>query len=103
MGVFGGCVCLQACFLSFVCTYLLSPEHPEGAVGSFEDQGQRGQPGRIPVSDGGLQPRETQREEAERLKHRGGRQTGEQQHPQKGPKEGQEECDLEPKENLLFY
>lgn len=38
----------------------------------MEDQGQRGQPGRILVSDSGLQSGEAQREEAERLKQGAG-------------------------------
>lgn len=47
---------LQARLLSFVCAHLLGSEHFEGAGavwggGPSEDQGQRGQPGRIPVSD----------------------------------------------------
>lgn len=89
--------------LSFVCAYLLSPEHPEGAVGSFEDQGRRGQPGRIPVSDSGLQARETQRREAERLKHGGGieRQGNSSTHRKTGPKEDQEGYYPEPNEECF--
>ena len=53
-----------------------------GGGGASEDQGQRGQPGRIPVSDPRPTIQRDKEKEAERLKHRGGiGETGEQQDP----------------------